>query len=292
MTWSARLAAAQEGVWLGPASPRGVLAVRTLLAAQALWILLSRPDLPSLVEWPADFWESIDPWLARRYGIIGLPPVIERTLFVLLYASLAATLVGLVPRVSCLASGLLLYHFAPFEEILAGLPHTAFGGLTVPTLGLLILSFAPPIGWRDREPSPEHRWPVVLIQAVFAFTYFSAGLGKLRFAGLDWFTADNIRAWAVVNHPLTDAPGALWLASSPVACWAAALGTLVLELGFPLAVVSRSAARILVPLGAAFHLGIYLTLGYAFLSLPLLLVYVDWGRPSRDATPTTKAKNR
>lgn len=265
-----------DRVWFRPASPLGPLAARTLLSAQALWILLSRPDLPDLVSWPPEFWRTMDPFLPLRFAIVGLPLPAERALFVVLHGSLAGALLGIAPRLSCGLSALLLYHFAPFEELVAGMPHTCFGGLTLPVLGLFILSFSAAPRWGERDASPEYRWPVVLIQLLFSFSYFFPGLAKLRFAGLGWFTADNIRGWAILNYPITHPPWALWVASSSVVCWALALATMTLELLFPLVVFSRTAARILVPLALLFHFGILETLRYVFLSAPLLLLFLDW----------------
>jgi hypothetical protein len=275
------LAGLWERAWFRPAGPAGVLAARTLLAAQALWIVLSRPDLPELTSWPSEFWLGAADVLRVRFGWLGLASGAERSLFALLHASLLCALLGIFPRAACALSGLLLYHFAPAEEIIAGIPHTAFGGLTLPVTGLLVLSFAAAPRWREAAPTPEHRWPLVLIQLLFSFSYFFPGLAKLRFAGLDWFSADNIRSWLILNEPITQAAWARWLASSAPACGAVAAATLALELLFPLAVFSRAAARILLPLALAFHLGILATLGYAFLSLPLLLLYLDWDRIAR-----------
>jgi hypothetical protein len=78
-----------------------------------------------------------------------------------------------------------------------------------------------------------------------------------------------------VNHALTGAPWAPWLAARPAACWAIALFTLGLELLFPLAAFSRRAAVVLVPAAAVFHVGTLFALGYFFPSLPLLLLFVD-----------------
>ena len=264
-----------ERAFFAPAGPRLLRATRTILAVQALWIVLSRPDLPGLAEWPAVFWSGVEPGLAARFAYAPLGPAFAWLRYGVLVAALAATLVGLWPRVSAAVAACLLYQLAPLEEILVGIPHTSFGGLTTPTIGLFLVAFAdaPAAG---APPSSEFRWPVALTRLVFAFSYLSPLLAKLRFAGPLWFTADNIRAWVMVNEPLTRAPLGPTLASSEALCWAVALGTLALELLFPLAVFSRPAARVLVPLAAAFHVGTALVLGYFFPSLPLLLLFVDW----------------
>lgn len=263
-----------ERVWFRPAHPLCLAAARVLLCAQALWVLLSRPDLPEMARWPRAFLVLVRPLLPLRFGF-GLPVAAEWALFVLAHLTLLAALAGLRPRVTCLAAALLLYHFAPMEEMVAGLPHTAFGGLTVPVLGLCILSFAHAPGWRG-APSPDYRWPFALVQLLFAFSYFFPTLAKLRFSGPAWFTGDNIHYYALGNFTVTGAPLALALAAHPLLCRAVALGTLLLEACAPLVVVSSRVALLFVPAALLFHTGIVLTIGYFFPSLPLLLLLVDW----------------
>ncbi len=272
-----------DRVWFAPAHPLCLSACRVVLCAQALWILLSRPDLPDLARWPREFWALVDPRLPLRFGI-GLPPAAEWTLFVLLHAALLAALLGLRPALTCFVSALLLYHFAPFEEIVAGMPHSAFGGLTVPVAGLFILSFARPASWRG-EPSWENRWPFALVQLLFAFSYFFPTLAKLRFSGPGWYTADNIHHYALGNFTVTAAPLALALAARPLLCRGVALGTLLLEALSPLVVVSWRFALAFLPAALLFHLGILLTIGYFFPSLPLLLLLLPWDALGRRLDP-------
>jgi hypothetical protein len=255
-----------------------------ILSLQALWILLSRPDLPDLARWPAEFFVLAGRALPARFVIVGLPVAVEQALFVVLHVSLLAALFGLRPRASCLVSGLLLYHFAPFEEVIAGLPHTAFGGLTVPVLGLLILSFAGSPRWRGASSS-DYRWPFALVQLLFAFSYFFPFLAKLRFSGIAWFTAENIRHYALGNFAITGAPLASWVAERPLVCGAIALGTLALESLSPLVVLSPAAAMAFIPAALAFHVGIVLVIGYFFPSLPLLLLLLDWDGIGRRRAP-------
>jgi hypothetical protein len=270
----AALAAAWERTFFAPASPRALRFARGVLCLHALWLLLSRPDLPTLPSWPRVFWDNVEPGLAARFGAGLLPVAAEQALFAVLLLALVAAAAGLWARASCAAAGLLLYHFAPQEEILAGIPHTSFGGLTLATVGLLLLAFAETPA-RGAPPSPEFRWPLAAIRLVFSLGYLFPALAKLRYAGPGWFTADNIAGWLSVNHALTGAPWAPWLAARPAACWAIALFTLGLELLFPLAAFSRRAAVVLVPAAAVFHVGTLFALGYFFPSLPLLLLFVD-----------------
>jgi hypothetical protein len=276
----AALAGLWERVWFRPAHPLCLTATRAILCLQALWILLSRPDLPDLARWPPELWVLAGRALPARFGIVGLPFAGEQALFLLLHVSLLAALAGVRPRLTCLASGLLLYHFAPFEEVIARMPHTAFGGLTVPAVGLLVLSFAE-LPRRGAPPSSEYRWPFALVQLLFACSYFFPLLAKLRFSGPGWFTADNIRYYALGNLGVTGAPLAAWVAGRPLVCGAIALGTLLLEGLSPLVVLSPAAAMAFIPAALGFHVGIALVIGYFFPSLPLLLLLLDWDRIGR-----------
>ena len=273
-------AALWDRVWFRPAHPLCLIATRVIVSLQALWILLSRPDLPDLVRWPAEFLVLSGRALPARFGIGVLPAAAEPALFVVLHAALLAAAAGLWPRVSCFVSASLLYHFAPFEEVVAGLPHTAFGGLTVPVLALFVLSFAE-APRRGAAPSAEYRWPFALVQLLFAFSYFFPLLAKLRFSGPGWFTAENIRYYALGNLGVTGAPAAAWVAERPLVCGAIALGTLALEGLSPLVVLSPAAAMAFVPAALVFHVGIVLVIGYFFPSLPLLLLLLDWDRIGR-----------
>lgn len=263
-----------ERVWFRPAHPLCPAAARVILCAQALWILLSRPDLPDLARWPREFRALVDPMLFLRFGL-GLPAGAEWALFLLLHVALVLALLGVRPALTCFLSALLLYHFAPFEEIVAGLPHTAFGGLTVPALGLFILSFARAAPVRG-APSAESRWPFALVQFLLALGYFLPFVAKLRFSGPGWFTAENIHHYALGNATVTAAPFAAALAARPLLCAAVAAGTLLLESLSPLVLVWARFALAFACAALLFHLGIVLAIGYFFPSLPLLLLLLDW----------------
>ena len=250
-------------------------AARVILCAQALWILLSRPDLPDLARWPAEAFSLAGPAFALRFGLRALPPAAEWALFALLHAALLCALAGLRPRGACLLSAALLYHFAPFEEAIARIPHAAFGGLTVPTLGLMVCGVAEDPR-RLPGPSPEARWPFALVQLLFSLGYFFPLLAKLRFSGPGWFTADNIRHYALGNATVTGAPLGEWVAAQPVLCGAIAAGTFALEALAPLVVASAGAALAFAASALVFHAAIAVVIGYFFPSLPLLLLLLDW----------------
>jgi hypothetical protein len=262
---------------------------RILLAGTALWVVLSRAALPEVVSLPDELFLRVSPERRLRFLML-LGPGAERVLFALLHGALVAALLGVVPRLSCLLSSVLLYHFAPFETIIRS-PNPYLRGLTIPTLGLAILAAAPcadALRLRLRRgagppppPAPRYRWALALVQVVFCQVYLFAGYAKLVTSGLSWTAPDNMRTYLLLlNQGLTAAPERTLgyaLAQMPVAVSVLAVLGLVFELSFPLVLFSRLARWVLLPLAVVFHLGNSLLFRIAFQNLPLLLLFVDWG---------------
>jgi hypothetical protein len=273
---TAALADRWSDFWFRPVTSRGVHIARLLLSINALWVVLSRPDWPDLFAWPPELWAGAG--TSRLRYLYFSPATTERILYWVLCLCLVAVIVNVGTRLFAFAAGLLLYHFAPLEHVIAQSVGPYFGGLTVPLLGFLILAAAPRPAKDRSVRSPDHRWPLALIQMLFAFTYVLAGLAKLRFSGFGWMSADNMRSTIEVFNSFepADRPVARFLVEHPALCGALAVATVAMELTFPLILFSRRAAQILVPLVFAGHVGIYLTLGVVFLNLPLVLIFVDW----------------
>ena len=82
-------------------------AARVLLAAAALWVILSRHDLPGILAYPPELWAGVSPERRLRFlMVLGLPA--ERALYALLHVALLCAVFGVAPRVASFASGLLL----------------------------------------------------------------------------------------------------------------------------------------------------------------------------------------
>ena len=113
----------------------------------------------------------------------------------------------------------------------------------------------------------------------FAVVFFSAGASKLLSSGAAWVTSDHMVTVLLKeqynNDPLV-AWGA-WIARHPPLPNLMAALTLVLELGYPLALFSRRARLFFVPCMFAAQLGIRVLMGPAF--WPFLIcsaVRVPW----------------
>ena len=181
---------AWDAFWYRPASPLGLMAARAIVSLQVLWLLLSRPDLPDILGWPRGFWTSADPMLLGRFFIFPVPVLVEKALYLLLQIALVLNVFGLVPRVAGFAAGVLVYHFAPFEDVFSSTGGPFFRGFSVAVPALLVLSFAR-IPRRGRCLSAEYRWPLALIQLLFSFTYLFSGVAKLMAVGPAWASARN-----------------------------------------------------------------------------------------------------
>ena len=177
-------------------------------------------------------------------------------------------------------------HLAPLETLFYT-PSPWAKGLTLPVLGLITLALAPcgdalalrPERRPDREPW-EYGWALRLAQLFVAQPYLFSGWAKLMHAGWAWAGAENIRAWLLLSNQddqlVVFRSAGLWIADRPALCLAMGAAALAFDLLFVASVFWRRARWVLVPAAFAFHAGVLLTQNYAFLSAPLLLVYVDW----------------
>jgi hypothetical protein len=235
------------------------------------------------------FWEPIP--LFRRLHVPVFGASTLAALGVLWKLSLLASALGLFTRAStAVAFALGVY--------LLGLPHNFgkthhFDALVVLELGVLMVARAGDAYALDRvlfarsravEPSGEYRWPVRASWLLMSLVFCSAGLSKLRHGGLAWVFSDNMatvllqHGYHVSSHEPLSRIG-LWLAQYPTLCSVLALATVVIEAGYPLALVSRR-ARWVFPSGmCALLIGIRLTMGPVFPQFLIChLFWVPWDR--------------
>jgi len=272
-----------------PASRRSLVATRVCVAAYSLWLVLSRPMLWQIAEWPRAMYPLRHAPLLVRFGILVVPAQVEHALYLLLMLLLAAVMFGAFTRVTAVASSLLLYHFAPFEEIFSGLHSNGNSGFNLVALALAALAFAE---YDDGDESPEYRWPIVFVQMLVALQYLLGGLSKVRFTGFGWYTPDNIAKTIRETVTLTGAPWGDAVASSAALTLALTAATFLVEFAFPLAVVSRRARWIIIPaaaIGAFLRARIY---GFNTLVAPLLVVFVNWDWVYELRTSARHARNR
>lgn len=268
--------------WFSPQPPFNLAVARVLVAVCALWIVLSRFDLPSVVDFPGAFWETVLPERRIRFFFLFSTRT-ERVLWWLLHGTLIATIAGLATRWSALVSGLLLYHFGALEAVLwTGNPYLR--GYTIPALALLIIGTSASAGefsprTMSQEPRWQNRWPLALIQVLFVEIYFFAGWSKIATSGLGWFAGSNMRAYILGLDQYVGSshkPLNLFVAQHALIASAIAVCGVMFELIFPLVLLSRRARAILVPMAAAFHIVNGFLFQIWFQNAWLLLLFVNW----------------
>ncbi len=116
-----------------------------------------------------------------------------------------------------------------------------------------------------------------------AMMYGGSGFAKLRMSGLDWLTSDHIARLLLQQHYGVEPPplGAwgLTIAASPYLHHLFGAAALVVELAFPLALLSARARCLVVPAAYLMHVGLYLLVGVNFLGLVVLYAFwVPWER--------------
>src|SRR5688572_28231760 len=118
-------------------------------------------------------------------------------------------------------------------------------------------------------------------RVLVAIVWFSAGIAKELYGGISWVTSHNLSKLLKLHQMdyYFVAPKLPWLnrfiASKPRLCSMLALGTVILELGFPLALFDQRAAMVLVPSTLMILTGFTLAQGPLFLPL-FSLTFLLW----------------
>ena len=119
-------------------------------------------------------------------------------------------------------------------------------------------------------------WPLLLVQWMFALTYLSAALTKLK-SGLVWMNGYTLQYYLMYIGWIRDIDLGLWLSQyhtlAVIFSWIA----VTWELTFLLVLVFPRLTWIYLPLGVAFHSGIYLVFGLNFFKMiALYSVFIPW----------------
>jgi hypothetical protein len=120
------------------------------------------------------------------------------------------------------------------------------------------------------RPGPDHGWPVRLMSLVTVLTYVLAGWAKVHNGGIDWLTGDVLRNQIAHDNVRKIVLGDI---HSPLGgllsrhAWVfppMALFTMVVELGAPVALLSRRLRSWWVALAWLFHVGILAVMAILF----------------------------
>lgn len=214
--------------------------------------------------------------------------------------SLLASTVGFLTSISTKTSFLLVLFY---QGLLRSFGHFNHDEM-LPVYYLAVLAFTPcgdefSLDGLLRKNRRErtvfaHAYPILLMQLLMAWTYFSSALIKLRVAGLNYLSADNLPVLAIF-HSLdnlhdTSFKLAFWLPQ--VRPWLPlAVGlVLVWELIFPLAVFWKRLRWWILGFGVVFHLATLFLMNIFFPhQLAMYLVFVNWDWVGKNLTTKTRS---
>jgi hypothetical protein len=131
------------------------------------------------------------------------------------------------------------------------------------------------------RPLLAYAYPILLLQLLMAWAYFSSALIKLRVAGLRYLSPDNLPALAIF-HSLdnlhdTHFKLAFWLPQVKNYLPIAVAIILIWELAFPLAVFWRRVRWLILGIGIVFHISTLFLMNIFFPhQLAMYLIFVDW----------------
>jgi hypothetical protein len=136
---------------------------------------------------------------------------------------------------------------------------------------------------KKESPTFTYAYPILLMQLLMGWTYFSSALIKLRVAGLKYLSMDNLPALAIF-HSLdnlhdTSFRLAFWLPEVKTYLPVAVGFILLWELLFPLAIFWARARWWILVVGIAFHLSTLFLMNIFFPHhLAMYLIFVNWDR--------------
>jgi len=136
---------------------------------------------------------------------------------------------------------------------------------------------------RAGQSSFIYGYPILLMQSLMAWVYFSSALVKMRVAGLKYLSADNLPVLAIF-HSLDNLHDtgfrlAFWLPQVRVVLPFVVGLVLVWELVFPVAIVWRRARWWILGFGVLFHIATLFLMNIFFpYQLAMYLVFVDWDK--------------
>jgi predicted DCC family thiol-disulfide oxidoreductase YuxK len=108
------------------------------------------------------------------------------------------------------------------------------------------------------ENSYYARWPLLVIQWLFALIYLSAAISKLFQSGLDWMNGYTLQFYMIEDGLRWGSSLGLWVGQHHYLAIVLSWVTIIFEATFFLTLIFPALAIIYVPVGTGFHTGIYL----------------------------------
>lgn len=121
------------------------------------------------------------------------------------------------------------------------------------------------------------RWPLLLIQVLFALVYMDAGLSKMEEAGLDWVNGYTLQYYLARDAMRWGSDLGLWLSQHHTLVEIMSWGAVSFELTFFLVLIFPWLAILYIPIGISIHTGIYITMNAPFFTyIAIYSVFVPW----------------
>ena len=266
--------------WFGPVPAARLGTLRVILGLFMIWTLLDRrADVAAVSQ-------------NGKFAPVGLVRLQDAALVLACLWTL-----GVAWRLTAPLFALVITYWGGYRLSFGVLTH----GVHLPTLHVIALAFAPAAAavsvdarlpvprWLTWAPGPtagsgHYAWPLRMVSMITACTYFLAGIAKLGTDhGARWATGGNLLGqvgYTVLVRGLYGGPAGSPLIAAvfdwPGAMTVLAVGSLVIELGAPFALLNRWVALAWVVGVLSMHAGIdalmgitfaYQTYGIAFLSL-------------------------
>lgn len=282
-----------NAAWFGPVPAARLGALRVIVGLFMVWTLLDRRADVAAVSQNGKF----SPVGLVRLGPGALSPSGLEGLQDAALALAVLWTLGVAWRITGPLFAVVIAYWGAYRLSFGVLTH----GVHLPTLHVIALAFTPAAAavsvdarlpvprWLTWTPGPpegsgHYAWPLRLLSMITACTYFLAGVAKLgRDHGARWATGDNLLGqvgYTVLVRGLYGGPPSNALVTAafdwPAAMTVLAVGSLVIELGAPLALLDRWLALGWVVAVLGMHAGIdalmgitfaYQTYGIAFLPL-------------------------
>jgi hypothetical protein len=125
--------------------------------------------------------------------------------------------------------------------------------------------------------SPFARWPLLLIQWLFALVYLSSAISKLHAAGLSWMNGYTLQFYLASAALRNDIGLGIWLAQQHGLAVLLSWITIWFEGTFFLVLLVPMLAWLYVPVGIALHGGISIAMGVNFFQfIALYAVFIPW----------------
>jgi hypothetical protein len=126
--------------------------------------------------------------------------------------------------------------------------------------------------WRAGKHIDENRaqrvvtaiWPLRLVQVLFALTYFSTGLAKLVYGGLQWMNGYTLQSIVFGDAITWGSTVGIWLAQQHTLCILLSVGTVVFEVFFFLTLFIPRTIPYFITAGTLFHTFIFITMAAPF----------------------------